>query len=56
MELTQILSEDAEFKKELEDFVTNAQTQLSQVNQNIQNNGTIEKQVNIGSNIGNISL
>lgn len=56
VELTQILSEDAEFKKELEDFVTNAQSQLSQVNQNIQNNGTIEKQVNIGSNIGNISL
>ncbi|WP_294333735.1 hypothetical protein [uncultured Chryseobacterium sp.] len=55
-ELTQILSEDSKFKKELEDFITKAQSQLSTVNQNIQNNGTIEKQVNVGSNIGNISL
>lgn len=55
-ELTKILSEDFDFKKELEDFVTNAKSQLSTVNQNIQNNGSIEKQVNVGSNIGNISL
>ena len=55
-QLKQILSEDLDFKKELEDFITNAQSQLSSANQNIQNNGNIEKQVNIGSNIGNISL
>lgn len=56
LQLTQILSEDSDFKKELEDFITNAQSQLSTVSQNIQNNGNIEKQVNIGNNIGNINL
>ncbi|MCC3217167.1 hypothetical protein LIV57_18010 [Chryseobacterium sp. X308] len=55
-QLKQILSEDPNFKKELEDFIINAQSQLSTVSQNIQNNGSIEKQVNIGNNIGNIHL
>ena len=54
-ELTQILTEDFNFKKELEEFITNAQ-KVDAINQNIQNNGNIEKQVNIGSNVGNISL
>lgn len=56
IELTNILSEDVDFKKELEEFITNAQLKIDAVNQNIQNNGSIEKQVNIGSNVGNISL
>lgn len=56
IELTQILSEDPDFKKELGEFITNAQSKIDAVNQNIQNNGNIEKQVNIGSNIGNINL
>ena len=55
-ELLKILSEDSDFKKELEDFINIAKSQLSAVNQNIQNNGSIDKQVNIGSNVGNISL
>ena len=54
-ELTQILTEDFNFKKELEEFITNAQ-KVDAINQNIQNNGNIENQVNIGSNVGNISL
>ena len=56
IELTQILSEDADFKKELEEFITEAQSKIDAINQNIQNNGNIEKQVNIGSNVGNIRL
>ena len=55
-ELLKILLEDSDFKKELEDFINSAKSQLSTVNQNIQNNGSIDKQVNIGSNVGNISL
>ncbi|MCZ2085751.1 MAG: hypothetical protein LC112_15895 [Flavobacteriales bacterium] len=55
-DLTQMLSKDSEFKKEFEEIITNAQLKIDSVNQNIQNNGSIEKQVNIGSNIGNISL
>lgn len=56
MELTQILSEDPDFKKELEELITNAKAKINTVNQNVQNNGSIEKQVNIGSNVGNITL
>lgn len=55
-ELVEILKEDTPFKEELESFVINAQSQIDSVTQNIQNIGKIDKQVNIGSNIGNISL
>jgi len=56
IELAHTLAEDPNFKKELEEFITNAQSKIDAINQNIQNNGNIEKQVNIGSNVGNISL
>lgn len=55
-ELITLLNENQDFKNELENFVNNAQIELGHISQNIQNNGSIEKQVNIGSNIGNINL
>lgn len=55
-DLIEILKEDDSFKLELEKFVSNAQAQLGTVNQNIQNNAEIAKQVNVGTNVGNINL
>lgn len=53
-DLEQMLGNDESFKKELEEFVTNAQS--SSVQQTIQNNAAIEKQVNITSNSGNLNF
>lgn len=55
-ELINMLNENIEFKNELENFVNNVELELGTINQNIQNNSSIEKQINIGSNIGNINL
>lgn len=55
-ELVNILNEDSSFKNELEKLVQKSQSQLNSVSQNIQNNGNIEKQVNVGNNIGDINL
>lgn len=55
-ELVDMLNKNPDFKNELENLVNNAQVELGTINQNIQNNSSIEKQVNIGSNIGNITL
>ncbi|MDV4072210.1 hypothetical protein CMT45_10860 [Elizabethkingia anophelis] len=54
--LVDILNKDKDFKNELESFITNIQTNVENVNQTIVNNESIEKQVNIGNNIGNITL
>ncbi|MHA7610094.1 hypothetical protein ACV0BM_014715 [Elizabethkingia meningoseptica] len=55
-ELINILNEDKGFKEELEKLVQISQSQLNSISQNIQNNADIQKQVNIGSNIGDINL
>lgn len=54
-ELIKLLEEDCNFKNELENYIDFLNSQ-STIQQNIQNEGAITKQVNIGSNIGNISL
>lgn len=55
-ELIEILKTDGTFKKELEEFILNVQPTTESVTQNINNNAVVEKQANIGNNIGNISL
>lgn len=55
-ELVKILKDDPNFKNELESVVINAQTMINSVNQNINNNGSVEKQINISNNTGNITL
>ena len=54
--LIDILNEDASFRSELENFVTNAQVRIDNINQSIVNNGRIEKQVNVGNINGNVTL
>lgn len=54
--LVELLEEDENFKNELENFVVNAQTKIDNINQTINNNGNIDKQVNIGNVNGNITL
>lgn len=54
--LIEVLNEDAEFKSELEKTIMTVQSNTENINQTIVNNGNIEKQVNIGNNIGNISF
>lgn len=54
--LIEVLNEDETFKSELEKYIVNVQSKVENVNQTIINNGNIQKQVNIGNNIGNISL
>lgn len=54
--LVEILNEDEPFKSELENFVINAQTKIDNITQSINNNGNIDKQVNIGNVNGNITL
>ena len=55
--LIQELRINENFRKELEDFVTNVQNQQNNNQQNINNsNATIEKQVNIGSISGTVNL
>lgn len=53
-ELVVFLGNDKDFKEEIEKFVLNNQNNTFQ--QSINNNGNIEKQVNIGSVNGNINL
>ena len=55
-QLLEVVSNNPEFKNELEKSVIKAQSKIDQITQSITTNGTIEKQVNIGSNIGNITL
>lgn len=51
------LNEDDEFKQEFEKAVTTAQNDLNAYyQQNINNNGDIEKQINIQDNKGNIQM
>ncbi|WP_295720653.1 hypothetical protein [Mucilaginibacter sp.] len=50
--LEEILAEDESFKLKLEDYV--AKNQPSSVQQNVQNNAAISKQVNITSNSGDL--
>jgi proline dehydrogenase len=54
--LVEVLNEDETFKNELENFVFNAQAKIENINQSINNNGNIEKQVNIGNINGSITL
>ncbi|MFK7059208.1 hypothetical protein V3Q90_03595 [Flavobacterium oreochromis] len=54
--LIEVLNEDLNFKNELEKYIVQAQTKIDNLNQTITNNGSIEKQVNIGNVNGNISL
>ena len=54
--LIEILNEDINFKNELESFVLNSQTNIENIHQTITNNGSIEKQVNVGNITGNVSL
>lgn len=55
--LNEKLADDAEFKKELEIAVEKAQQELNAYyQQNINNNGQIEKQINIQNNSGNIQM
>lgn len=54
--LVEILNEDEIFKSELENSVVNAQTKIDNITQSINNNGNIDKQVNIGNVNGNITL
>ena len=49
------LSENLVLKNQLETAVLKAQDQLS-INQTINNNGTIDKQININQNSGNIQM
>lgn len=56
IELIEILKNDSDFKNQLENFIFNAQNQINSINQNINNNGSIEKQINITNNTGNISF
>lgn len=53
-DIEQMLAEDEIFKAELEDFINQHQTSAMQ--QNIQNNAAIEKQVNITNNSGNLNF
>ena len=53
-DLEKILGEDELFKAELEDFIK--QNQPSSIQQNIQNNAAIKKQVNITTNSGNFNF
>lgn len=53
-DIEQMLAEDEIFKAELEDFINKHQTSAMQ--QNIQNNAAIEKQVNITNNSGNLNF
>lgn len=51
------LNEDLSFQNELIALIEKSQNELASYNQqNIHNNGNIEKQVNIGSITGNITL
>ena len=51
------LDNDIEFKKELETAIEKGQKELEvYYQQNISNNGQIEKQINIQSNTGNIQM
>ncbi|WP_099720002.1 hypothetical protein [Flavobacterium sp. 2] len=55
--LSQKLEEDPQFKNEFEKVVKDAENKMNSYNQqNIQNNGTIEKQVNIQTVNGDVSL
>ena len=54
--LVELLKEDGNFKNELESLVVYAQTKIDNINQTINNNGSIDKQVNIGNVNGNITL
>lgn len=53
-ELIDVLTKNPEYKTELLNAVTKAQTSLNQ--QIINNNGNIEKQINIQNNSGDISF
>ena len=56
-ELLNKLSQDSEFEKELRFIVDKAQKQLTtNSQQNIHNNGNIEKQINIQNNSGAIQM
>ncbi|KAB2916463.1 MAG: hypothetical protein F9K23_07615 [Bacteroidetes bacterium] len=55
--LVEKINEDPTFKQELENAVNNAhQTLNAQNQQNINNNGQIQKQINIQDNKGNIQM
>jgi hypothetical protein len=55
--LIEKLNEDNDFKQEFEKAVTKAQNELNAYyQQNINNNGYIEKQINIQDNKGNIQM
>ena len=56
-ELLDKLNEDPAFEKELRTVIETAQKKSKKnIQQNINNNGNIEKQVNIGNVSGNINL
>lgn len=56
-ELLNKLNEDPDFEKELRTVIETAQKKSDKnIQQNINNNGNIEKQVNIGNVSGNINL
>jgi len=54
--LIEVLNQDDNFRRELENFVVEAPININNINQTINNNGNIEKQVNIGTVNGNITL
>lgn len=54
--LIEVLNEDLDLKNDLEKIIVNAQTKIDTLNQTINNNGSIEKQVNIGNVNGNVTL
>lgn len=54
--LVELLNEDPDLKNNLEQFVSNAQTQIGAITQNVTNHGSIEKQINFGNVTGNITL
>ena len=56
-ELIDKIQEDSDFEKKLRTVVETAQNKLTDsIQQNINNNGSIEKQVNVGNVSGDINL
>lgn len=56
LELVEILRIDPNFKNELETVVIKGQEQINLSTQNINNAGSIEKQINITHNSGSITM
>lgn len=55
-ELIEILQSDNTFKKRLKEEVKNVQLNQSNITQNINNQSSVEKQINTTGNIGSITL